>query len=476
MMRLVAPRPWATPVIAAAAASGAAAFGVLVAVNPLAGAVVLGAAAGLLLTFRYPVANVALILALTAIVPFDVQNRYDIGSGGGFPGLLLADVLVLLGLCRVAIVYAQRARRVPFLLATALLVVIAAHVAFSLELGESDASMVGYDARPILSGVGTFLLALPLLEEEGARRRLFQVLLLAGLAVGLWGLAQYVFDIAEAPAGDVGVRESVPLTTTGVRQLRGGIYGFSAAIVLAFAVLASGYVRSLGARLAVLLVFSINCVALLLTYERAFWVATAVGCAYVALRAGRSQRVRVIAWGLALILILGMALAVVAPAEVKTARERVEATGEYRADSSYRQRVRDNELALDEVARRPLLGSGFGATITRGTPREMAFSTTPYIDNGYLWLAWKAGVPLAAVVTLLVLAAVVRRRHRGRSAFAAVRNGCQGVLLALLVVNVAHPSYNTRGITAAMGVMLAVCALPVAAGYARRRPWRTAPG
>jgi hypothetical protein len=375
--------------------------------------------------------------------------------------VLLADALLMLGLCRVATVYAHRSRRLPFVIAALLLVAVAAQVAFALELGDTSASMIGSDARPVLFGIGTFLLALPLLEEEeGSRRRLFEILMVIGLAVGLWGLAQWSLGIEEAPAGDVGIREAVPFTTTGVHQLRGGIFGFCAAIVLAFAVLASGSVRSLSARIAVLLVFALNCAALLVTYERTFWVATAAACAFVALRAGPSQRVRAIAWGLALVLVLGMTLAVVAPAELKTARERFASTSQYRSDSSFRTRVRDNELALDEIARHPFAGSGFGATITRGTPRQLEESTSPFIDDGYLWLAWKAGVPVAALVTLLLLAAVVRPRSRERSTFAAIRNGCQAGLLALLLVNLTHPSYNTLGITAVMGLLLAVCALP----------------
>jgi hypothetical protein len=78
---------------AVAAAAGAAA-----AAQPK---LVLGAAvsvAVLVLAFRAPVANLALLIFLTATVPFGILNRFSVGGGVDSPGLLFSDLFLLAGL------------------------------------------------------------------------------------------------------------------------------------------------------------------------------------------------------------------------------------------------------------------------------------------------------------------------------------------------------------------------------------------
>ena len=52
----------------------------------------------LALAFRMPVANLALLLFLTAVVPFQVLNHFSIDSDLNSPGLLFSDVFLLAGL------------------------------------------------------------------------------------------------------------------------------------------------------------------------------------------------------------------------------------------------------------------------------------------------------------------------------------------------------------------------------------------
>ena len=50
------------------------------------------------LAFRMPVANLTILLFLTAIVPYDVLNRFSIAGATNSPGLLPSDVFLLAGL------------------------------------------------------------------------------------------------------------------------------------------------------------------------------------------------------------------------------------------------------------------------------------------------------------------------------------------------------------------------------------------
>ena len=63
-------------------------------------------AGGLLLALPFvaPVAHLVLLLLVTAIVPFDLQNTFAFGGGPGSPGVLPSDVLLLGGLARAALV------------------------------------------------------------------------------------------------------------------------------------------------------------------------------------------------------------------------------------------------------------------------------------------------------------------------------------------------------------------------------------
>src|SRR5688572_26564226 len=78
------------------------AFGVLVAVAPSMAAGMLGFGGIIALAFAAPVAHLVTLIALTAIVPFGLQNQYGFGGGTDSAGLLLSDVFLLTGLASAA--------------------------------------------------------------------------------------------------------------------------------------------------------------------------------------------------------------------------------------------------------------------------------------------------------------------------------------------------------------------------------------
>jgi hypothetical protein len=108
-------------------------------------------------------------------------------------------------------------------------------------------------------------------------------MLALGLALGMWGIAQWALHIAFGAGGDVGVRQGVSLTTNGRGQLQGGLFVFPIAILLALAALISGHVRDAFTRIALIAVVILNGVALALTFERGVWVATLAGFCFLIL-------------------------------------------------------------------------------------------------------------------------------------------------------------------------------------------------
>jgi O-antigen ligase len=433
------------------------AFGTVLAENPFAAIVLLVLVP---LAFGAPVASLGVLLFVTLLVPFDIQNKLSVLGRLDSPGLLVIDVLLLLGLCRVGMLLVTRRLRMPppLLLAGALGLILAVALIEGIAIGY-DLREAGHEARRVVLGVGAFILAWPILGDEAARQRLYWVLLLLGLAVGLSGLAQWLVDFDLVAAGDAGVRPGVDLTSAGRGQLQGGLYAFPAAATLSFAALVSQRIRSAEARWLLGAILVLNLVCLVLTYERTFWAATAVGCLVVAVKSGREARRTAVRWGAIGTVALLVALA--ALGQVRTAAERLVSVTQYRTDESFTHRTLETETVIEAISERPLTGSGFGDTITWGKEGVFSTLTTPYAHNGYLWLAWKLGIPAACLVVLAVGAAVLRRGPAPKDEWlATLRTGSQAALLGLLLVNVTFPAFNTLSITAAMGLLVAICVRP----------------
>jgi len=410
-----------------------------------------------------PTASLVSLLFLTAIVPYGIQNRFGMGGSGlNSPGLLLSDVLLLLGL-GMAVLALQRMR-----LSRRELVVAASVAAFlglavlqllhGLRLGRG-VGQAGGEFRSLLGFAG-FLIALPILNQPGLRKRLLVSLLGLAVALGLWGIVQWVGHLGFE--GDVGVRPGVRLTTTGTGQLQGGLFGFPVAIVACYAVLLGGAVRSRAAKASLAAAMFLNAVSLLLTFERTFWVATVAGLLVVTLKAGSLQRLKSVLLLPLLFIVLYAALSVVAPVELTTARQRLSSLKYGTVD---RYRVEESDHVRTAIVRHPIVGSGLAATIFWGRPwAQVPAKSYAYSHNGYLWLAWKIGVPAAALLVILLGVAVLLRGPPGEGALEkSIRGGAQASLAALLVASVTFPSFRELSITPVMGLLLALAVVPLTA-------------
>jgi hypothetical protein len=448
-----------TVMLVAAALAGA-----LAATNAKMALAVAGGGVLLALPFVAPVTAVVLLVAITAIVPFDVQNSAALGGGPGSPGLFASDVLLAAGLARAALVLLdtplQRRARWMLALTIAVLGVAIVQAVHGLRSGY-DPGTVGTELRALL-GFGAAVIAMPLLADATARGRLFRAMIAVGLAIGVWGIVQWTVDIPFTAAGDAGVRAGVRLTTEGRGQIQGGLYAFPVVVVMGLAALLSHEIRAPRTRALLVAVVALNAADLVLTYERTFWVATFLALVYLALHTTPRQRLRALILGPALLAVVVAGMAFVAPRDVVAARQRLLSIGQYGSDLSVRFRLTETANVTQAIAADPLRGSGLGATILWGRPYEGVRPTTEsFAHNGYLWLAWKLGVPAAVLVVMLLVAGVLLRGPPPLSTtYGALRAGARSSLLLLLIANVTFPSFNTLGITAVMGVLVAICAGP----------------
>ena len=400
-----------------------------------------------------PASAVVAILAITVLVPWDLQDHFKVIGGPGHRGVLFVDALLVLALLRTGWLLIRQ--RIEFDRPMMLGAVVAGLLALATVWGMvrgGDLSAAGNEGRRVIFGAGTFLLAWPLMREPGPRRVLAGSLVGIGLALGIWGLAQWLFDIGYSTTGDVGIRGGL---SSG--QLQGGMYAYPVAVTLAWAGLVTDAARSRAAKalLAVVLVLNIACV--FLTVERTLMISTVLACGFVAANAGAEARRRSLRW----ISVMSVPLVfggVLAEAQARTAIERITLLGNVNNDRSYTHRMIEADVIQQQILAHPIFGSGFGASVTWGVDDEFATSTTTFADLGYHWLAWKAGIPVAALIVSALLWAVFRRqRGRDTEQWRAMRVGSRGALLALLLTTILFGVFNALGITAVIGLLTAVC-------------------
>lgn len=410
------------------------------------------------IAFAAPVAALSTLLAVTILVPFDVQDSLAVVGGRDQPGLLVVDALLVLGLVRVTWLVARGRYQVDrrVVAGVAVAVIVTAGLAWGLVLG-NEMSEAGHEARRVILGVGAFLLALPLVDDRAARRRIAMSLMAIGAALALWGLAQWVLSVGYTTSGDVGVRPGVELTGEDHGQLQGGMYAFPIAVILSWAALLSGRVRDMRAKSVLTVILALNAVCLLLTFERTLWVATAAACAVLAMTSGAATRRLAFRWaGVAAVVTVMMAAA--APETAHTAIDRLLSIAQFSSDTSYTARVVESQAVIDTILQRPATGSGFGATLTWGLNDVFGTQTTPFVHNGYLWLAWKIGIVAVVLLVALIAATVLRGSGDEHDPqWHLLRRGSQAAVLALLLTSVTFPVFNALGITALMGFLVAVC-------------------
>jgi O-antigen ligase len=444
--------------IVPAACGAAVVFGAMIAVKPAVAVALLGAAGVVALAFLRPVAHLTLILAVIVIVPYGIQNQYGLASGSG---LVLSDGLILVALLRALMILVRQPlepRRTLAMAGVGAMLAISAVQAIRGWQASADVGQVGYEFRTLL-GWATVAIAVPLLPERASLERLLKGMLGVGIAVGIYGLLQYFELITFFAEGQAGLREGVRFTSSGKGQIQGGLFAFPVCVLVGFAVLTSGTVRSRAGKLALFALVGLNAIGLLLTYERTFWLATILGLGFIAVRAGFAQRIRLVVLVLGLVLVLAPILSTVAPGALYAASERLLSLNQYSSDKSVKYRLQEGRHVVDKIEAHPVIGSGLADQIFYGLPfLRVPPSADYFAHNGYLWLAWKLGVPAAALLLAVIAWAIAARPPPAIDPrYRAVRLGAQAALLVMVVVSITFPAFSAMNITAVGGVLLALC-------------------
>lgn len=422
-----------------------------------------------LAAFRAPVAHLLALVALTTIVPLAVQARFGSGGSVDSAGVLPSDLFLVTGLLRALIALpGQPLRRLTSVavgLTALFLLAAAVQLVHAQALGR-PLSGVGGEFRALL-GFGALLIALPIIAEPESRRRLLAGLAGLGLVLGLWGIAQFALHLRfYEPDSPIAAGSFA----TGGLVI--GMFAFPMAAIVALAVLTGSPPRWRGARALLYAVLATNCAAVVLTFERTIVLALLAGFVVVFLRATARQRGRLALTGAAALACSVLALAAASPAALSAYRARLASIATARTDPSVTYRVEESRLVVGAIRGEPLTGSALGATILIGRPgTTLPLAPRRYAENGYLWLAWKVGVPAALLLLTALGLAVLAPRRRGEELSGVIlRRGCQAGVAVALLASITFGSFTQIGMTVATGVLAALCF----AAPAPSRP-RTAP-
>jgi O-Antigen ligase len=450
-------------------AGGAIAIGAAATVDPRPVLLLFAAPALVALAFLAPVTHLTLYLWLTTVVGYELQHK--LGSH-----LLPSDALLLTGLLRGAVVLMRRRlepRRIALLaIMTLFMLGVLLQVVHGLQAGYNS-SQVGDEARDLF-GFGAVLMAMPMLDDPVERGRLARGLLIVGLTLGVWGLSTWALGITLGENIDVGLRSTAEFAVSGNGQLHGGLYGYPVVVIMSAAVLLSG--RGGRWRWLIAVTLAVNLVALVLTYERTFWLTTIVTLGFVVAKVGRGRRIRALAITMGTAVATIGLLATVVPHDLSKIEARILTLGQGQSDDSVRYRVVETGLVLHKVEANPITGWGLGDTLYWGQPWDQVPPKARWFShNGYLWVAWKVGVIEALLLFGVLAWAIISRAPPDEDPdVRALRIAAQGGLLVLLLSSATFPSFNSFSITAAMGVLLAVCFMPRVPSRQRRSATATA--
>jgi len=195
-----------------------------------------------------------------------------------------------------------------------------------------------------------------------------------------------------------------------------GMFAFPVAALVALAALVSGQIRSAAIRVALLSVVVINLVALVLTFERSFFVATLVGVVVILFRARGRERMRLAVWAPMGFLAVVLVLVVLAPQVLSAYQARLSTLHHYRSDPSVTYRVVESRMVSDRSTSIPDRVGAWCGDLDRATRHRRCAGGAAPLRREWLSVAgMEAGLARRRALLLLMLLAILGLAATGSS-------------------------------------------------------------
>ena len=408
--------------------------------------------------------GILLLIVLTVPDSYTLQYRIPIGGGGIF----VSDMLVaLLAAGCVLLLLEDRTLRLPPSPVTLPLFLFLCWMAVTALLG----AVRGNELKYILADVrtlGYYVLYFWVLVYVRDRRTLMVMLKVLGVCLVL-DAAVGAFYYLQGQGGSVGFVE------TGISRFPAPhdiFLGATMLIATWIVVWPHGRRRpwALWPMLAIALL------ALAASLVRGYYVALVVGLVYLLFVIRTHQRMRLIGGAIAVIVVLGAAVAAVQPAFLQSVVSRATAVTALN-DPNIQFRLIENHDVWGQVKVHPVEGNGLGTGYLFDFSR---FGVAPYvkyyIHNNYLWFWQRMGLIGLGLFTWFIAAFLFGRYRLPDGALrddpwlAGLVIGARPMIVALLTASITSPLFNTKENVAAIGTVmgLAVVARPLLLRLAAR--------
>jgi O-antigen ligase len=405
----------------------------------------------------------ALLLVVDLVLPGDLALRFRIPIGGG--GIYILDMILALLIVSVVLVAMSEGRirvvesplRLPILLFLGWTMVAAV---IGYESG-NDVKLILQDLRSLVY-YAVFFFAVMLLADRRDILLFLRVLATCMVlaftvgalyaASGRGGAIEYVESgVSRFPASDV-------------------IFLMGAVLITAFIVVwPAGRRRPVWLWLLLLLAL----IGLVLSFVRGNWVAFAAGLLYLLAVIHVRERMRLIAGGLVVAIVLGAGLAVADPAVFSSVVTRALAVTAVN-DPNVQYRLTENREVWRQIADEPIFGNGLGTQYLFDWSR---YGVTPflksYIHNNYYWFLQRLGA-VGLLLFIWMAVAFLGPWMRGRTLLprddpwiSGLVFGGRAVFVALLVNSITSPRFNSMDSVAVLALIMGMS--EVALAMLRRR-------
>lgn len=173
------------------------------------------------------------------------------------------------------------------------------------------------------------------------------------------------------------------------------------------AILFTFYIKNEKLRIVLLMFATITILALLLTFSRTFWLIVLFESFIIFLYINRKEKIKFILYFLSIILISISVLYLIFQDKFTYLNTYI--TKKFTSstmgtrDVSVVARLLEYKVVLRAIEDHPLGGNGFAKKFTFNSGLDVAFGTTNFIHNGYFYLAYRAGIPIAILYVFVIL-------------------------------------------------------------------------
>ena len=203
--------------------------------------------------------------------------------------------------------------------------------------------------------------------------------------------------------------------------------------------------------------------ALIITFSRGYWVATALGLSILFLLVPGRIKVRILVFGGAVILFSGLIITFFfgefGELILESVLGRFVTLGSFLDDPSFRSRITESVKVLSLIRQNPVWGYGLGMEydFVSAIPREMP---TAYVHNAYLYLIFKTGILGTLAFFIFFFSGIkegMRRIREESDLFVkAVRLGIMSSLLAMIPLSITSPQFVQKDSILLISVGLAI--------------------